>query len=264
MNQRTSLILSGLLIFALVAVIGYLIWGYPVSPLPAGTPYSPPALTPISLVTPDLETPDAELCSGVVNAVQAAIPLRGVQFSSPGGAARSVSLWGVTTGEVREDKSADRYFDLARLFYLTDEGELRALWFATGLRQAQASSFVDGNGMYFPMNVPNPRGEQAWETRQESAMIFIFSQPGRGIRLTLTGFLRGDREIAWEECDQWSPFNPTGICAPGLDLELASHGGSAQFLQSSVAPEGWFVFGWAVGLSGADAELPNYAEGCVP
>jgi len=256
MNQRTSLILSGLLIFALIAVMGYLTWGFSPSALPTGTPHSVAALTPISLVTPDLEAPDTDLCDLASTAVQAAIPLRGVQFSSPGGATRAVSLWGVTTGEARQEKSGGRYFDLARLFYLSDDGELRALWFATG--------FVDGKGRYFPMNIPNPRGEQAWETRSESAMIFIFSPPGRGIRLTLTGFLRGDREIAWEECDRWLPFNPAGICSLGLDLELASHGGSAQFLQSGVAGEGWFAFGWAVEFSGADAEFPDHTGGCVP
>ncbi len=278
MNQRTSLILSGLLIFALVAFMGCLVWGLPPAALPAGTPDLTSAATPISLVTPGTETPGAEMCAGVTAAVQSAIPLRGVQFSSPGGTARSVSLWGVTTGEARETKLGERTFDLARLLYLSVDGELRALWFATGLRQAQAGRFVDGNGMYYPMNIPNPHGERAWETRQESAMIFILSQPGRGLRLTLTGFLRGDGEIAWEECEEWAPFNPAGICAPGLDLELASHGGSAQFLQSGVAPEGpalseattgsevegWFAFGWAVEFSGADAELPDNSGGCVP
>jgi len=295
MNQRTGLILSGLLVFTLIAVMGYLVWDFPPSPLPTGTPHSVAVLTPISLVTPDTETPTSDLCAGVVSTVQSAIPLRGVQFSSPGGATRAVSLWGVTTGEARQEKSGGRYFDLARLFYLSDDGELRALWFATG--------FVDGKGRYFPMNIPNPRREQAWETRQDSAMIFIFSPPGRGIRLTLTGFLRGDQEIAWEECNEWAPFNPAGICTPGLDLELASHGASAQFLQSSIAPEGpalpapmpqaqvseatasaslsagsgseveghrpepaegWFAFGWAVEFSGADAELPDHTGGCVP
>ncbi len=207
-------------------------------------------------------SPD-EACADLPRMVQAALPAPGLQFASPGGEARSVSVYGVVLGETesRTDESGIE-FDLARLFYL-DDGELRALWFATG--------YVDAVGTYFPMmvgqsptmNVTGPRGERAWETRQEAAAIF--QQAGKGIRLTLNGFLRGDRQIAWEDCEKWAPFNPPGICELGLNIELASHGGSAQFLQNGIAGEGWFAFGWAIEFnSAADTTLPSNAGGCVP
>jgi len=207
-------------------------------------------------------SPD-EACADLPRMVQAAVPAPGLQFASPGGEARSVSVYGVVSGETesRTDESGIE-FDLARLFYL-DDGELRALWFATG--------YVDAMGTYFPMmvgqsptmNVPNPRGERAWETRQEAEAIF--AQAGKGLRLILTGFIRADKEITWEDCAQWTPFNPAGICELGLNIELASHGGSAQFLQNGIAGEGWFAFGWAIEFNGAaDTTLPSNAGGCVP
>ena len=186
--------------------------------------------------------------------VQAAVPAPGLQFASPGGEARSVSVYGVVSGETESRTENGIEFDLARLFYL-DDGELRALWFATG--------YVDGDGTYYPMNMADPRGKQAWGTRQEAEAIF--RQSGKGLRLILTGFLRGDKEIAWENCEKWAFANPPGICGLGLDLELALHGGSSQFLQSGLAPDDWFAFGWAIEFNGAaDTTLPSNAGGCVP
>jgi len=158
--------------------------------------------------------------------------------------------------------AGDRELNLARLLYLSSAGELRALWFATG--------YVDTEGRYFPMrvgqsptmNVPDPRGKQAWGTCQDAEAIF--AQAGKGLRLILTGFTRADEEIAWEDCGRWMPFNPAGICEPGLELELRSHGGSAAFLQSGIAPEDWFAFGWAIEFSGAGTDLPNNPGVCVP
>jgi hypothetical protein len=199
-------------------------------------------------------SPD-EACADLPRMVQAAVPAPGLQFASPGGEARSVSVYGVVSGETesRTDESGIE-FDLARLFYL-DDGELRALWFTTG--------YVDGNRTYYPMNVADPRGKQAWATRQEAEVIF--RQSGKGLRLILTGFLRADKEIAWENCERWAYANPPGICSLGLNLELALHGGSSQFLQSGLAPDDWFAFGWAIEFSGtADVSLPNNTGGCVP
>ena len=199
-------------------------------------------------------SPD-EACADLPRIVQAAVPAPGLQFASPGGEARSVSVYGVISGETesRTDESGIE-FDLARLFYL-DDGELRALWFATG--------YVDGNGTYYPMSITDPRGQRAWATRQEAEAIF--RQSGKGLRLILTGFIRADKEITWEDCSQWTPFNPAGICELGLNIELASHGGSAQFLQNGIAGEGWFAFGWAIEFNGAaDTTLPSNAGGCVP
>ena len=199
-------------------------------------------------------SPD-EACADLPRIVQAAVPAPGLQFASPGGEARSVSVYGVISGETesRTDESGIE-FDLARLFYL-DDGELRALWFATG--------YVDGNGTYYPMSITDPRGQRAWATRQEAEAIF--RQSGKGLRLILNGFLRADKEIAWENCEQWAYANPPGVCSLGLDLELAFHGGSSQFLQSGLAPDDWFAFGWAIEFNGAaDTTLPSNAGGCVP
>ncbi len=200
------------------------------------------------------ETPNNAICSDVLAAVRAAVPLNGVQFASPGGAAKSVSVWGVTTGEIKSQAESGIELHLARLLYLDNDKALRSLWFATG--------YVDKSGTYFPMNIIDPRSRQVWATRQEAEAIF--QQTGKGIRLTLTGFLRGDKEIAWESCEQWSYANPTGICGLGLDIELASHGGGSQFLQTGIAPEGWFAFGWDVELNGPDANISDNAGECAP
>jgi hypothetical protein len=132
-------------------------------------------------------------------------------------------------------------------------GTLRSLWFATG--------FVDPTGAYFPMNVLDLRGNRAWGTHAQAGEIF--QQAGKGVFLTLTGFVRRDQEIAWENCPQWTVFNPQEICSLGLELEFASYGGSMQFLQRSVAPEGWFAFGWAVYLD-TDVPLPKDVGECMP
>jgi len=270
-RANLGLLTTAALILVPIAVMSYIIWRNPApataivtvvpglsTPVSPDTPAWPPgqvlvkpgqAGTPTT--TPTLYSP---FCSALLTAVQAAVPLQGVQFTSPGGASRAVAVYGVTTGEIEQRAEGSLELDLARMLYLDKNGELRALWFATG--------YVDGSGTYYPMNIVDPRGKRAWATRQEAEAIF--RQSGKGLRLILTGFLRGDKEIAWENCEQWAFANPPGICSLGLDLELASHGGSAQFIQTGLAPEDWFAFGWAIEFDGADADLPNNTGGCVP
>ncbi len=249
--RNPGTIIVALLILVLIGAMFYMVWRIPAPAKVSATQTPDYRVMPLRGIT---ETPNNAICSDVLAAVRAVVPLNGVQFSSPGGAARSVAVYGVTTGETESRTENGIEFDLARLLYLDNDKALRSLWFATG--------YVDKSGTYFPMNVTDPRGWQARATRQEAEAIF--QQSGKGIRLTLTGFLRGDKEIAWESCEQWSNSNPPGICSLGLDLELASHGGSSQFLQSSIAPENWFAFGWAIELNGPDATTPTNAGECVP
>ena len=274
-----GLLIIGLLILALIVALGWSMThtASPTVEIETSTPaatstgvaYSmtPTALviptattfTPVLLVPSDINatsTPTAgatvtlsPLCADVVGILKNVLLGGGLKFASPGGVTRSVSLQGVTTGET----STEGNVDLAQMYYL-ENGHLQSLNFSTG--------FVDDSGKYSPMNVPDPHGNQSWNTQAEASAIF--RQKGKGVLLTLTGFVRGKQEIAWEDCSQYAPFNPQGICDLGLDLELASYGGGAQFIQTGIPPAGWFAFGWAVYLNGLDITLSQNAGGCVP
>ncbi len=259
-----GLLFTGLLVIALTAALGWSIrtpqrtvalatikpaaLSTGVASLASPTPQTIPSMPVTISPTPTALT---SFCVNLIHTMQATFPQSGLQFSSvekSGQLGRTVSMQGVTTGETwMED-----HVDLTRMVYQVD-GILRSLWFATG--------FVDQDGTYFPMNMLDNREERAWGTQGQAEAIF--QQAGQGVFLTLTGFVRRDREIAWENCARWASFNPQGICGLGLELEFASHGGSMQFLQSSVAPKGWFAFGWAVNLD-AGMPLPKDAGECVP
>ena len=214
------------------------------SPTPQAISSQPKTLSPTPTSLPSF-------CANLVHTLQAAFPHSGLQFSSAeksGQLGRTVSIQGVTTGETRTVNSVD----LASMVYQVD-GILQSLWFATG--------FMDQDGTYFPMNIPDNRGVRAWSTQAQAGAIF--QHAGQGVFLTVTGFVRRDLEIAWETCANWAPFNPQEICNLGQELEFAAHGSSMEFLQSSIAPEGWFAFGWAVVLD-AGVPFPKDTGECLP
>ncbi len=181
-----------------------------------------------------------------------ALPMQEISFT--GGETPVVSLWGMTTGEIRQEKRDGAVIDLTRLFYLAEDGEPRDLWTATG--------YLSKKDEYFPMNIASPQGQRDWGTAQEAAQIF--GQSGQVVRLSLTGFVRAGRELAWEDCADWAAFNPAGICSLGTALELETRGGSAAFIQSGKAPDDWFAFGWDVQLMDeyGQADLPAEILDC--
>jgi len=257
-KNTVPLLLAALLIFGLITALVWTLWPRPSHaawPIPTGTATSFPTATFPAIITPGVTIthtppPTPVFCGSLERDLLAAYPASGLRFATTtygSQLGRLVFLQGVTTGETRIDGQVY----LARMAYASG-GNLHGLWFATG--------FEDPSGTYFPMNLPGSLNYRAWSTPVDAENVF--HQVGVGVYLSLTGFLRNDAEITWESCPNWEPSNPHGICALGQELEFASHGGSAQFLQTGIPPEGWFAFGWRVDLI-AGVPIPKNVGACL-
>ena len=182
-------------------------------------------------------------------AIRGAFPAASVEyFSAIDGQAKVAIFYGISSGETKVVSHDDVVIDLVRLFYLTEIGNLRDdLWVATGV--------VWPDGTYAPMRAPISSNGRIWDTRESGEQLL--ASAGTGVRLSLTGFIRPEQSVVWEECSEWDAFHPPGICDIGLTLELKSRSGTAVFLQTGMPPDNWYLFGWEVGLNDINVDVSD-------
>jgi len=180
---------------------------------------------------------DSDACS----AIRSSLPA-GIEYITVlNGSAKKAVLHGVSSGETKTVVKNGVTIDLARLYYLASTGELHDdLWVATGM--------LLPDGTYSPMRSPNSTNEWAWESMSDGEQML--SSAGIGVQLSLTGFVRPNISVVWEECSAWAAYSPPGICEIGLDLDVDSRSGSAVFLRTGLPIDGWYLFGWDVEMGG--------------
>jgi len=155
----------------------------------------------------------------------------GVQYAASGDT-RVAYMYVATTGELRTTKHDGIEIYQARVYSKSASGDLHdTLWVSTGM-------LLDGD--YVPMTM----AQDSWES--EDAAAEVFGDLCRQFRVELTGFVRSDNHIAWENCPAWKAFTPDGVCDLGLELELAGRGASVSFMLTGDIPDDFFLFGWPI------------------
>jgi hypothetical protein len=213
------------------------------SVLPGATPSATPepTVTPLTCTDADREAIRAALAANVA--------LPGVHYETNGNFPASVTIEGMVSGEVRSGQGQDYSLDLARLFYLTSQKELRWLWLAYGVQ------YLDGR-----YQTANPPDLQLWSSYAEGMAFFGPSGQGRLLHLSLSDWYVLPDGVHWENCPAWQGYTLDGFCEIGLELE--SFGGSEALFKTENAPEDWIAFNWVVSvrLQPPDYQTPILLE----
>jgi hypothetical protein len=262
LRKNIALLITGVVVLVLIALMLIQVSCSPAIPAPTQpttpTRTSGPTLTPTPSPTPTgtstATASTATLAPGntcqpapdqVQAVLQSAIPdyFWGVRYNNYGGYS-DLLFYGVTTGETKtisvDEPPGDSWIlDLARFYYLHQDGTLDSVWATLGFAPNAPASSTPA-----PYYTLNDMDDVGWFSSQEA--IAEFSVPGQVFALTFPEvFIKSDG-IHWDQCRVTLHLMPDAACRLGPILDPS---GSAQFFASGVPPEGWFAFGWR--------ELPN-------
>ena len=223
-----------------------------------GYPQNWPASPVVSRPPEDRDLPS---CSGdeflpIREALNKFVPehYHGMVFQAATGSLNVLQLYAMTSGEVTTAtiQRAGRLYTihLARVYYLSSDDKLRSAWLAYGYTdplfwQEQQGLFTDYNRGFQPF-----RGDAfLWDPGVADAFM---QTPGYGVLAYLFGNHVTSATADLLQC----PWSSGGLYVPdqvGCSLALheeysAGAGSTNQFIQSQVAPEGWYMVNWSVNV----------------
>ena len=159
-------------------------------------------------------------------------------------------FFGVNTGETKTttlaEPSGDSWnLDLARLYYLHEDGTLGILWATLGFSlNARAPSTPA------PYNTFNDMGAEGWFSSQDA--LAQLSEPGHIFYLAFPEKFIERSGIHWDQCRATVRIIPKAACNLGPILDPS---GSAQFFSSGIPPEDWIAFGFYMTPNNRNAYL---------
>jgi len=153
----------------------------------------------------------------------------GVKFqtneTNPPSLAFDAFLSGDTTEMTVESRSPlfDFQVDLAKVYYLDDQGDVKETWVATGI----------SSGMYYE---PFAVGA-GWSSREE--MLSIFSEAGRQVNVSISDWYVRPDGPRWSDCNLDQEYTDSIVCDLGLLYSDAAE-------YSSIPSDGeYFLYGWS-------------------
>ena len=183
-------------------------------------------------------------------ALQAAIPkyFWGVHYQVA--AFPELYFFGVNTGETKTTTvagpSGDSWnLDLARIYYLHDDGTLGVLWATLGFSLNARSPSTPA-----PYNTFNDMGAEGWFSSQEASAKL--SEPGHIFFMAIPEKFIERSGIHWDQCRATVQIIPKAACDLGPILDPS---GSAQFFSSGIPPEDWIAFGFYITPNNRNAYL---------
>ena len=159
-------------------------------------------------------------------------------------------FFGVNTGETKTTTLAGPSgnswnLDLARFYYLHEDGTLGVLWAVLGFSlNAKFSSTPT------PYNTFNDMGAEGWFSSQEA--LAQLSEPGHIFFLAIPEKFIDRSGIHWDQCRATVQIIPKAACDLGPILDPS---GSAQFFSSGIPPEDWIAFGFYMTPNNRNAYL---------
>lgn len=159
-------------------------------------------------------------------------------------------FFGINTGETKTTTvggpSGDSWnLDLARFYYLHEDGTLGVLWAVLGF-----APNAEPPSMPTPYNTFNGMGIDGWFSSQEA--LTKLSEPGHIYFLAFPEKFIDQSSVHWDQCRATVRIIPQAACDLGSILDPS---GSAQFFSSGIPPEDWIAFGFYMTPNNRNAYL---------
>ena len=159
-------------------------------------------------------------------------------------------FFGVNTGETKKitvdgHPGDSWYLDLARFYYLHEDGTLGFLWAVLGF-----TSSVKSESTPISYNTFNGMGNDGWFSSQEAPAKL--SEPGHIFFMAFPEKFIDRSSVHWDQCRATVRIIPQAACDLGPILDPS---GSTQFFSSGTAPEDWIAFGFYMTPNNRNAYL---------